>query len=92
MITKYLTVGGKRGRMVTGQMLAVHMKVRRTDTSREEDRLFFIGNEAFLDELLKNAKLFWKQVNVVEILNEIKPEDDLKDYVDKAEGKFVCTD
>lgn len=73
-------------------MLAVHMKVRRTDTSREEDRLFFIGNEAFLDELLKNAKLFWKQVNVTEILNEIKPDDDLKDYVDKAEGKFVCTD
>ncbi len=73
-------------------MLAVHMKVRRTDTSREEDRLFFIGNEAFLDELLKNAKLFWKQVNVIEILNEIKPDDDLKDYVDKTEGKFVCTD
>lgn len=73
-------------------MLAVHMKVRRTDTSREEDRLFFIGNEAFLDELLKNSKLFWKQVNVIEILNEIQPDDDLKDYVDKAEGKFVCTD
>ena len=73
-------------------MLAVHMKVRRTDTSREEDRLFFIGNEIFLDELLKNSKLFWKQVNVIEILNEIQPDDDLKDYVDKAEGKFVCTD
>lgn len=73
-------------------MLAVHMKVRRTDTSRGEDRLFFIGNEIFLDELLKNAKLFWKHVNVVEILNEIKPDDDLKDYVNNAEGKFICTD
>jgi len=68
------------------------MKVRRTDTSREEDRLFFVGNEIFLDELLKNSKLFWKHVNVVEILNEIKPEDDLKDYVNNTEGKFICTD
>ena len=32
-------------------MLAVHLLVQRADDSRKEDRLFFIGNDIFLEEL-----------------------------------------
>jgi len=73
-------------------MLAVHLLVQRTDDSRKEDRLFFIGNEIFLEELLTNAKLFWKHVEVVEILTEIPVEKDFKDYFVKSSGQIVCSD
>jgi hypothetical protein len=73
-------------------MLAVHLLVQRTDDSRKEDRLFFIGNEIFLEELLTNSKLFWKHVEVVEILTEIPVEKDFKDYFVKSSEQIVCSD
>jgi hypothetical protein len=73
-------------------VLAVHLLVQRTDDSRKEDRLFFIGNEIFLEELLTNSKLFWKHVEVVEILTEIPVEKDFKDYFVKSSEQIVCSD
>ena len=40
----------------------------------------------------QGAKLFWKHVEVVEILTEIPVEKDFKDYFVKSSGQIVCSD